>query len=50
MVPEIPVEGVTLLLGNILAGQLVRMAPKFGLERLRANLLNATVNTLRWSP
>ena len=47
MVPEIPVEGVTLLLGKILAGELVRMAPEFGVEGLRANLFNATVGTLR---
>ena len=47
MVPELPVQRVTLLLGNELAGQLVRMAPTFGVEGLQTNLLNATVGTLR---
>ena len=50
VVSELPLEGVTLLLGNILAGQLGRMAPEFGVEGLRANLFNAMVGTLRWSP
>ena len=47
VVPELPVQRVTLLLGNELAGQLVRMAPTFGVEGLQTNLLNATVGTLR---
>ena len=47
VVPELPVEGVALLLGNELAGQMVRMAPAFGIEGLHANLFNAMVGTLR---
>ena len=43
VVPELPVQRVTLLLGNELAGQLVRMAPAFGIEGLQANLFNAMV-------
>ena len=50
VVPKLPVEGVALLLGNELAGQLVRMAPAFGVDGLQANIFNATVGTLRWSP
>ena len=37
--PELPVEGVALLLGNELAGQLVRMAPAFGIEGLQCQPL-----------
>ena len=50
VVPELPVEGVALLLGNELAGQVLRMGPAFGVEGLQANIFNATVGTLKWSP
>ena len=50
VVPELPVQRVTLLLGNELAGQVLRMGPAFGVEGLQANIFNATVGTLRWNP
>ena len=43
VVRELPVEGVALLLGNDLAGQVVRMPPAFGVEGLQASMP-------RWAP